>query len=111
MATLTDAELAALDLIIEMKKAGTLTAGFIDNIVNDANNLVNNVGNAAVAVAAVTAAVAQVAALAAGPILKPAVAGAPAGAAGAGPGGGGLSVDSLIKIRKDALDARTASKP
>jgi hypothetical protein len=111
---LSDAELSGLDLIIEMHKAGNLPQGFINvqNIVNDANNLANNVGNAAEAVAAVTAAVAAVAAVAAGAFTPPAtIAGIQAGAVAGAKPGTGVSLQTLMAIRKKALDDKSAGKP
>lgn len=99
MADLSEHELAALDFIIAAKKAGVLPEAFINNIVNDVNNLANNVGHVANAVAAVTAAAAAVAAVAAGAVSP--------GATVSATGGEGLHLNTLLRIRHDALAAQS----
>lgn len=104
MAILTDVELAALDLIIEMKKEGTLAAGFIDT----ANTFIFAVPNV---VGDVTVAAQAIAAVAQGPILSPAAAAAPGAPAAGASAGGALTLSDLIEVRRRAVAARNASKP
>jgi len=90
---LTDAELAGLNLLIELKKSGQMQAGFIGDIAN-------GIVNVAKGVAAVTAAAAAVqniigASVAAGANV------APAGAAAKG-----ATLGELLEARELALDAR-----
>ena len=106
MAILTGVELAALDLIIEMKKEGSLAAGFIDTANTFVFAVPNIVGDVMVAAQAI-AAVAQ------GPILSPAAAAAPSATAAGGTAsaGGALTLSDLIEVRRRAVAARNASKP
>ncbi len=93
MAALNDVQLAALDLLIAMKKSGTAPADFIN-----ANFSVNNLGDVVVAAASVAAVAAATAAAAAHS--------ANVGAAGVA-AGSGLSLPQLMSVRDAAIKART----
>ncbi|WP_367351791.1 hypothetical protein [Achromobacter animicus] len=88
MPKLNEVELAALDLLIAMKKSGTAPANFIN-----ANLSVNNLGDVAVAAASIAAVVAAVA-------MTP----APGKTLYAGSAvGSGLSLQELEEVRSRAL--------
>jgi len=91
MPPLTDVELAALDLIIEMKRSGTAPLDFIN-----ANLSVNNLGDVAVAAASVAAVAAAVGLSAPQP--------SPINIKNTG---SGLSLQELIDIRDQAIKDRT----
>lgn len=92
MPALDDVQLAALDLLIAMKKSGTAPAGFIN-----ANLSVNNLGDVAVAAASVAAVAAATAAVPAASTMV----------SGAGvPAGAGLSLQQLMDVRDAAIKAR-----
>jgi hypothetical protein len=94
MAALNDLQLAALDLLIEMKKSGAAPAGFIN-----ANLSVNNLGDVAVAATSVAAVAAAVAAV---PANSTGVVTTNVPAAGAG-----LSLKELMDVREAAIAARS----
>ncbi|WP_157642231.1 hypothetical protein [Burkholderia ubonensis] len=88
MPPLTEVELAALDLIIAMKKSGSAPLNFLN-----ANLSVNNLGDVAVAAASVAAVAAAV-----GAVVAPAAAAAAPATAGAG-----LSLQELLGVRERAI--------
>jgi hypothetical protein len=94
MPVLNDVELAALDLLIAMKKSGTAPAGFIDAALH-----VNNLGDVAVAAASVAA------------VAAAAGAQAPVGAVAQlskaqAKDNEGLSLQQLIDVRARAIQTR-----
>ncbi|MBX5235291.1 hypothetical protein HJC02_23945 [Rhizobium sp. NLR4a] len=93
MAALSDVQLAALDLIIAMKKSGTAPLGFIN-----ADFSVNNLGDVAVAAASVAAVAAAVAAV---PASSASVTSTSVPSAGSG-----ISLKELMDARDAAIAKR-----